>query len=262
MAHDAAPENLDALDLLQHVYHNQGNFAAGLDIMDQQFKLTEGTLARAELRAQMGIICYEELEDPDRAARYFEEARDLDEVNYVASSTLAGIYREAGEWARALPIYERWVDAAGTLQKDEQVELYSHLGEAYDRMDRRDDALKAFAKVAELGADDPNVVFRLGEVALGVGEFELAAKQLKKYIDLTSGSLSGEENVRVTVMYGRALLGLDHVDEAVIQAEAIVKVEPKSLDALMLLADCQEKQDNADAKVVSTLEKLIANPKR
>ncbi len=241
-ARDMAPEDRTVLVEMRRIFLLQGNYAAALDTYEQEMTLVEGKLARAALFAQMGVICLDQLKDTHRAVQYFEEALKLDEGNLVAGDNLSGIYRRAGQWEKALPIYKWHADAIDTLPEDKKLELLMSLGDAYDYLGQADAAESAFHRALEFSADEPYLIKRLGEVALDQGDFRTAQTQLNKYLTTTGMKIGQEEKVDLMVKLGRACLGSGNIKEAAKLARQVITSVPDHLMAHLLHASVLEEK--------------------
>jgi len=254
-ARDLEPQNRDVIAALTDVYVSQRDFAGALGALEDDLELVEGTLARAEIYAKMGVICLDEMEDEDRAIGYFEHALELDEGNLVAGDKVSTLYRERGQWDKAMPIYRYWADSADILDDAKRVELFTMMGEAYVNMDQQDEALKVFRKASDL-ADEPRLWKRLGEVALDIEEFALAKEQLDKYMASEGDGMAAEDKVEMLVMMGRAALGADEVNDAAKMARQASVMSPDHVEARLLLADVHEKRGDFRG-AVEALQRVV-----
>jgi tetratricopeptide (TPR) repeat protein len=259
-ARDIAPQNQALIASLTAVYLEQGNYSSAVDLLAEQLETVDGRHARADIFAKMGLISLENIGDSDKAVGYFEHALELDEANILAGDKVSTLYRKRGEWAKAIPIYERHAASADVLKPDKRLELFTQMGEAYVQLGRREEALKCFRRAADVAAE-PKLMKRLGEVALELKEFGLAKEQLQRYQDAAGDSLSLEEKVDLFVKHGRASFGADDVNEAAKLARQATIMAPENAEARLLLADVHEARGDfrsaveAKQRVLSTLDK-------
>jgi tetratricopeptide (TPR) repeat protein/serine/threonine protein kinase len=256
-ARDLAPDDRAILAQSRTILIDQGNYSAAMDTLEKESELVEGSKARAVLFAQMGVICIDNLDDEERAMKNFEQALELDESNFMAGDRCSEIYRMNNDWEKALPIYERWADAAATMTVEKQVELFTQMGEAYDQLDRHDDALKVFAKASEIAGDNIDLVKRLGEVALNLEAWDLAKRELSKYLDMASDSLTPEEKIDVFVKLGRACMGVEDFAEAGKLVRQATVMSPDHQEARLLLADVNEQRGDFRG-MVDALTRVLA----
>lgn len=247
-ARDIAPQNQNLIASLSAVYLEQGNYSSALDLLEEQLQSTEGRNARADIHARMGLICLENIGDVDKAIANFERALELDEANILAGDKVSTLYRKRGEWAKAIPIYERHAASADVLTPDKRLELFTQMGEANIQIGKREDALKWFKRAAEV-AEQPVLMKRLGEVALELREFALAREQLQRYQDAAGDSLGLEEKVDLFVKRGRAAFGAQDAGEATKLARQATIMAPENVEARLLLADVHEERGDFRSSV-------------
>jgi tetratricopeptide (TPR) repeat protein len=240
-ARDLAPRDRSLIDELARVYQLQGNFSAALVLLEEELELAEGSNARAEIYGRMGVLALESLKDEEKAISCFEHALAIDKSNLVAGDNVSTLYRKRGDWAKALPIYELWAASAGVLDDEKKLELFTQMGEAYDNLGRRDDALASFRKAATL-ASEPRLMRRLGEVALGLGEHTLAREQLSRYLEAAGTGIDLGEKVSALVLLGRACLAGGDANEAAKLARQATVMAPDDNPARLLLAEVHEER--------------------
>src|SRR5262245_13193657 len=91
-------------------------------------------------------------------------------------------------------------------------------------LDDPDDALLAYARAAELSADDPDLQMLLGVLNLRTGRPEAAEAAFRRQLDLANGKDSGEAiRYRAVAMLGDALLAKGARQDALAAYEAALK---------------------------------------
>ncbi|MCK9462959.1 MAG: tetratricopeptide repeat protein, partial [Proteobacteria bacterium] len=249
-AKDLAPQSSAVIADLSKIYLKQGNYSSALDLLQAALDLAEGSLGRADVFARMGVICLENIGDAEKAISHFEHALALDESNFVAGDQVSTLYRKRGQWDKAIPIYERWAASSDALPPEKRLELFTQMGEAYVQLDRREDALKYFRRAAEVAAE-PKLMMRLGEVALELGEFQIAKEQFQRYTEKVGDGLSLDEKVDLFVKHGRSLYGAGDVNEAAKLARQATVMAPENPEARLLLADVHEARGDFRSAVES-----------
>ncbi len=255
---DMAPDSREVIAELRRVLVAQGNYAAAMDTLEEELEHAEGSVERAGIFAAMGVICVDNIGDDERAAKYFEQALELDENNLTAGDRGSELFRKMGEWEKALPVYQRWMDAADSLSREKQIELFTQAGEAYTQLEMKDKALKALSRAAEIAGDEPQLIQRLGEVALELENYELAKEQLGKFQSLAGDKLDAAAKVDLLVKLGRACIGIEDYSEAAKLVRQATVMSPDHLDARMLLADVHEHRGDFRG-VVDACERVLAS---
>ncbi|MCP4605590.1 MAG: tetratricopeptide repeat protein [Proteobacteria bacterium] len=254
---DLDPENADVIAELRKVLIVQGNYAAAMDAIEEELGLVTAPRARSELYTELGIICLDHIGDTERAITHFEQALEFDANSFVSGDRVSQLYRNKGEWEKALPIYEKWANAANSLPVEKQIQLFTNLGEVYDQLDQKDQALKTFKRAADMAGDDPDLIRRLGEVALNLESFELAKEQLTKYLGFVGEDLAPEEKVEFLVKLGRACIGVEGFQDALKLLRQATIMSPEHGEARMLLADVHEQRGDFRG-FVDSCEKVLA----
>ncbi len=259
-AKDLAPEDRAVMSQLTEVLIAQGNHSAAIGVFEDELELVEGSHARAEIYARMGVIALEQINDEAKAIGYFEHALELNKSNLMAGDNVSTLYRQKGMWDKAYPIYEIWAASAEALSPEKQLQLFTQMGEALVHMDRNEESLKYFKKAAMV-ADEPHLMKRLGDVAIKLGEFRLAKEQLDRYSKAMGDKLSAEEKVELFVKQGRALIGTDDFNDAAKLARQATVMAPDNIDARLLLAEVHENRGDfrgsveARQKVLATISR-------
>jgi len=253
-ARDLAPQNRGVIAALTDALVAQRDFAGALAALEDDLDLVEGSLARADIYSKMGVICIDEMKDEDRAISLFEHALELDEGNLIAGDKVSTLYRERGQWDKAMPIYRYWADSADILDTEKRVELFTMMGEGYVSMGKQDEALKIFRRASDI-VEQPHLWKRLGEVALELEEFALAREQFERYMGAAEG-MPADEKVEMLVKMGRAALGADEVNDAAKMARQASVMSSDHVGARMLLADVHEKRGDFRG-AVEALQRVV-----
>ncbi len=257
-AKDLAPEDRAVMSQLTEVLIAQGNHSAAIGVFEEELELVEGSHARAEIYARMGVIALEQINDEAKAIGYFEHALELNKNNLMAGDNVSTLYRQKGMWDKAYPIYEIWAASAEALTPEQKLQVFTQMGEALVNMDRHEESLKYFKKAATV-ADEPHLMKRLGDVAIKLGEFGLAKEQLERYSKAIGDKLSAEEKVELFVQQGKAFVGTDDFNDAAKLARQATVMAPDNIDARLLLAEVHEKRGDfrgsveARQKVLATI---------
>jgi tetratricopeptide (TPR) repeat protein len=255
-AKDLNPQNRGVLSLFSRTMVAKRNYADALRTMEQEAELEEAPSVKAELYAKMGTICMEHLDDALRAAEFFVQALNFDEGNFTAGYHLLKLYKNAGEYDKALPLYKRWADAADTLEKEQQLELLSDMGDAYQQADRPEEAYKAYSRgVSVQGVvPAPELILKFGQGALERDEFAKARDTIEKYLEKTGDTLDSEVSQTLYLMLARACLAEKNLTDANKHLKHVMSVAPQNMEAKALLADVQEARGDYRQMVDSLLE--------
>ncbi|MCK9523194.1 MAG: hypothetical protein M0R76_09145 [Proteobacteria bacterium] len=238
-ARDLAPESQDVIAALSDVQIAKGDYMGALHSLSEQIEVVDGSQARAEIYTRMGLVAADKIDDAPKAIDYFEHALALDSSVLKAADRLSTLYREAGQWDKALPIYERWLPSLDSLPEDSQKDLLSYAGEAYLNEGRHERALEVLVKAVEK-TSEPGVMMRLSEVALKLEDWTLARDQLALYQEQYFAQLTNEEKAHLFVKRGQAAFGCEEFDEAAKMARQASVILPEDVDTRILLGDVHE----------------------
>ena len=263
-ARNLAPDNVDVINEYAEVLVAKGDYAGALEMYARKIDLVSGSEARAAIFSRMGMVALENIQDDNAAMQYLEQAVSIDNSNLAASDKLSGLYRKAGNWDAAIKIYERWIPSAAALTPEGQLELFTAAGEAYMNMDRKERALELFKKAADI-ADEPALMKKLGDVALDMGEWELAREQFDRYANALGNDIDDDTRLALLVKRGRASFGCEQFEEASKMARQATVMAPENLEARILLADVLEQRNDYRGAVEArqkVLEKVDSKDER
>jgi tetratricopeptide (TPR) repeat protein len=255
-ARDMNPDNRGVLSMLGRTMEAKHNFAEALRMLELEAGLEQGAGAKAEIYAKMGTICTKHLDDDTRAAEFFGAALSFDEGNFTAAYHMLKLYKKAGESENALPLYKRWADAADTLEKHQQLELLSDMGDAYMKAGRTEDAFKAYSRAINVQGvvPEPEVMLRYGDCALERSQYALVRARVGQYLQSAGTSLEPAVQEPLLLMLARACLADNDPTDANKYLRQVMATSPTNLDARVLLADVQEARGDFRQMVDSLLE--------
>ncbi len=262
-ARDMNPRNRAVLSLFSRTMVAKRNFAEALKALEQEAELEEGAAAKAEIYAKMGAICMEHLDDATRAAEFFSAALNFDEGNFTAGYHLLKLYKAAGESDKALPLYQRWADAAETLDADKQLELFSDMGDAYLQAERSEDAFKAYNRAVNVSGVQPGdeLMIKFGECGLDRQQHAKVRILIGEYLENAGGKLPMESQEALWLLVARACLAENNHAEANKRLMQVLGLSPKNIEAKALLADVQEARGDFQKMVDLLLEVSGTLPK-
>lgn len=255
-ARDIDPTNRSVLLMLREAMISKNNFAEALSILDQEAKLEEGASSRAELFAQMGVICVDQLKDGDRSLGYFREALRLDENNFAAAYYTVRLYRQRGETEAAVPLFQKLIDAAAQLGAEQQVDLFSDIGDAYAELNRTEDAFHAYSRATDVENVEFSLelILKFGRMGLEREEYGLVRDKLLYFYNTSQEGMTDEQKIPLLTMLSRALLAQKDFADANRHLRTVLSLSPDSLEAKVLLTDVQEERGDFRPMVESLIE--------
>jgi len=195
------------------------------------------------------------LNKPDLAIKYAEQALALAPDNFAAHQSVYEIYLANGQEKKA----EQLIDRAAKSESREP-KYWAQLGELMQRLFLKEDGTaepaqlqkmnSAFRKAAELGKDDPQILTK-------AADYFVLSKQVKEAIPYYLAVLALKEqpgaaplnNVRDKL--ARSFLITDQRDEAIRQLEDIVKDSPLRFETYELFGELYLQKDDLEKALAS-----------
>jgi len=189
--------------------------------------------------------------DLRKAESEFKTAVKLQPDSEEAVTTLAYLYNEEGDSARAAEALSAVPDAARSAK------LYSALGYTYEQRKEYKQAITAYRKAIELDRDNLDAIRGLAQNLLNDGQTDAALEQYKIIAD--SNPEDAQTYLRMAEIYrrnGKFDLALDNLKKAESMAQDVMEVpyniaavyqaEGRYDEAVEILQDLVKKTDKAD----------------
>lgn len=236
-----AVNNDTSLQALVEIYQRKGDYNSTMDVLIRRIDFVEGNLAKSKLYIRMGNICREKLKEPQRAAKFYEKALELEKGSVEAAEPLSEIRREAGQWEEAAKIYETFSGVTKSLPKDNAVQLYEMWAEASVRLKDFQSAIKALKAGLEIEHENKNLLNQLAKILFNQNEIDEAKKYLNQYKDKYSDKDSAKENTELHYMLGVIEIKKENLKDARKYLEKSVEFESNNLESLKELLNIYKK---------------------
>ena len=212
---DADPGHLPSLRALRAIAESERNREAYLRYLLSEARYTESDLDKATLLHEAGKIHQDERDDPDGAARLYEEALKKVPDFLPAARPLADLYVAHSDWPRAEAVLD--VVVKRLAQEGEAKELCRQsyrLGYVAEKLGKRDKALECHRRAYELDATYLPALEGLGNLLVQEGSFEEALKIFQAILIHHRDSLTDLEVVETYWQIGEIQAKLGQVDRA------------------------------------------------
>jgi protein O-GlcNAc transferase len=156
------------------------------------------------------------------------EASNTDPAN--VDSALGNLYYATNDFAKAETYFKKAV-----ALNPELVEAQNNLGLIYMRQKKYEDAKEHFLAVLKTGKKLETAYFNLGLIAMLEKDYYAAANNFKLLVTLSP------DVADYHTLYGRALEGQRKYNDALAEAEAALKIDPKHKGALALKSSVTKK---------------------
>jgi tetratricopeptide (TPR) repeat protein len=191
--------------------------------------------------------------DLQKAENEFKTAVKLDPDSEEAITTLAYLYNELGDTARATQVL------SSVPNTERSAKLYSALGYTYEQQRQYKDAVEAYRHAIELDRDNLDAIRGLAQNLLNDGQADAALEQYKVIAD--ANPEDAQTYVRISEIYrrqGKFDLALDNLKkaEAMVQDSvevpyniaAIYQAQGRYDEAIPIMRDLLKKSEKPDGK--------------
>ncbi len=176
---------------------------------------------------------YEAMSQKDQVIAVLRRILDKNPTDSNARLRLATTLEKRGSLKSAINEYEKYVKQVGTK---ERLPVYKTLGYLYTKTKRTKEAISSYLKAAELDSKDANLFYNLSDLYEKAGQTDKSDQYLEKAVALKSGDTEGRLEL------AERLIKRGKVEDAEEHISAVLKKNPKSLEALLLRINIQEKK--------------------
>ena len=153
---DANPQDTEALDSLERLHQQTGNWQALVDVLLRKSELPESwsnSLVRLGLMFRAAELYEAQLAEPTEAINLLTQVLAMDPTNLSAIEQLERLYTSTGSWEELVENYQRRL--ALTRGADERRELNFAMGRVLEtELEDPDRAIAAYRVIVDEKADD------------------------------------------------------------------------------------------------------------
>src|SRR5580698_988838 len=254
------PNNLEARRLLGRIYlRSLGDMQAGngsesvlklaIEQYEQIIRLQPDSMDDHLLLGRL----YRLNNDLQKAETEFKTAVKLQPDSEEAVTTLAYLYNELGDTARATQV----LSSVPNTQRS--AKLYSALGYTYEQQKQYKEAIEAYRHAIELDRDNLDAIRGLAQNLLNDGQSDAALEQYKVIAD--ANPEDAQTYVRIAEIYrkqGKFDLALENLKKAETMVQdsvevpyniaAIYQAQGRYDEAIPIMRDLLKKSEKADGK--------------
>ena len=254
------PNNLEARRLLGRIYlRSLGDMQAGsgsesvlklaIEQYEQIIRLQPDSMDNHLLLGRL----YRLNNDLQKAEGEFKTAVKLQPDSEEAVTTLAYLYNELGDTARAAQVL------SSIPNTERSAKLYSALGYTYEQQKQYKNAVEAYRHAIELDRDNLDAIRGLAQNLLNDGQGDAALEQYKVIAD--ANPEDAQTYVRIAEIYrkqGKYDLALDHLKKAESMVQdsvevpyniaAIYQAQGRYDEAIPIMRDLLKKSEKPDGK--------------
>jgi tetratricopeptide (TPR) repeat protein len=254
------PNNLEARRLLGRIYlRSLGDMQAGsgsesvlklaIEQYEQIIRLQPDSMDDHLLLGRL----YRLNNDLQKAENEFKTAVKLQPGSEEAVTTLAYLYNELGDTARATQVLSSVPNA------ERSAKLYSALGYTYEQQKQYKNAVEAYRHAIELDRDNLDAIRGLAQNLLNDGQADAALEQYKVIAD--ANPEDAQTYVRIAEIYrkqGKFEVALDNLKKAESMVQdsvevpyniaAIYQAQGRYDEAIPIMRDLLKKSEKSDGK--------------
>ena len=254
------PNNLEARRLLGRIYlRSLGDMQAGngsesilklaIEQYEQIVRLQPDSMDDHLLLGRL----YRLNNDLQKAESEFKTAVKLDPESEEAVTTLAYLYNELGDTARAAQVL------SSVPNGERSAKLYSALGYTYEQQKQYKNAIEAYRHAIEMDRDNLDAIRGLAENLLNDGQADAALEQYKVIAD--ANPEDAQTYVRIAEIYrkqGKFDLALEHLKKAESMVQdsvevpyniaAIYQAQGRYDEAVPIMRDLLKKSEKPEGK--------------
>jgi len=203
------PKRTNDAVLLGELLLRSGDYAAAIDVLRRAEQIQPGT--RSEL---LLALSYEHLKQLDLANRYLDLARHRDPNNPDVQRSMAGYYRETGNYPAAI--------AALKSIRSPKPDVKAELAYTYQLDGKQDEAAKLYVQAANAAPADLALQLSAAQAEVAIGSIEHARPFLQRAASLDA------EHYRLHAVRGEIARLQEHNEEAIREYNAALAHLPQS----------------------------------
>ncbi len=258
------PGYLPAIRALKGIYELEKDDGAYEKALIEEARRTEDPKEKAKAHVEVAKY-YEQKEDKDTAAEFYEEALLLDEHFIDAAKPLADIYLQKENWdgcERMLDIVtaqltQEYVDHDQPEVGRELCTRSYRLGYVCEKLGKRDKALEAYERAYQLDATNLPVLEGYGHLLGQAKRYEEGLKVLQSILVHHRGDLTDLEVAEIHYTLGDYHLKLKQAERAENQFEKTLAIDSGHEPALRAMVQLTETAQQWD-RAVDFRQRLLA----
>jgi tetratricopeptide (TPR) repeat protein len=177
------PDNEQALEALERLYFETGQWHELLGIYDERLRLTHEPEEQVTIYGQSATIYEEQLDQPLDAVDAYDQILMVDPENTTAMQNLERLYTQLEQWFDLVDILQRHIEAAD--DDDEKIELLNELARIQkNQVDDPYAAVEAYERSLGFDSDQPTVLFDLAELHRQTSNWESAVEAFEDLLEV------------------------------------------------------------------------------
>jgi tetratricopeptide (TPR) repeat protein len=229
------PDHAQAAEPLSEIYYKQGRFEDLGPVIDVMLRKVdpEDTQRLPGLFHKAAVVAAA-TEKPDRAAKYFQKAYDLDPAHLPTLQGLAGLTLRREEWTEARRWLQELVEQGGRLEPGDLVDALFNLATCARHLDDKQASAKAYQRALSIDPEHQPSLEALAELQAGAGDWQAVLAAKLALLESAEGDKRVELYQEVGEIQWRQL---GRTDEAITAYRKALDLKPESHVALHQLIE-------------------------
>jgi tetratricopeptide (TPR) repeat protein len=258
----ADPPSLVAVQALRRLARSRGDWEQVVQLAEQEAELVEGGAEKAALLEEAAHIRLDQVLDREGAAPLFRRVLELDPDNAAALHFFVSWAFDAGEWAAALPVFERYERPVLAMDEDdedariEMTAFHYKFGVVLAKNGRPAAALDRFQKALALTPTHLPSLEAAAPCWFAQGDWEKARDIYRTTLRLRGGSGDAGTLNSLYLHLGQAEIKLADATNAQKRFKKILDQNPNHVEALIGLAQVHRLSEDWNS-LLSTYNSII-----
>ncbi len=247
LALDALASHQPALDALARLYGRRGDVRGEADLMLRKVELAQDPVVRAQRLVELGTLRLDKLKDKSLATDAFKRARELDPENLQALLGLGQLALERSKWDEAAEYLEPLLERTTELPAQIASKVCIGAGDAFRALGQDKKAERAYLNAKVYAPSERMVFERLTALAVQRGNHEDVVQLGGELLERFASELSAGERGELLIQLGKAHKAAGRLPEAATALASASELVPESREALDVLAEVHDAQENGEA---------------
>lgn len=223
---DADPKNAVATASLRSAYASRGDASSAVELIAREIDSSEGNLSKARLYGEMARLLRERVKDDSRAQEAARKAVDLDPTAIDGLLVLGDLSFEQGRFLEATHHYESLVARTEILQKPDAIRTLIRFIDALAKTGSTKKALAAAEVLRNLAPEDDRAMARVARVVFEHGEAAPAFEVNLTVFERFGEQLRGSERADALFRLGELARRIGEFDKAIAWLQEATECDP------------------------------------
>ena len=256
---EASPQSIDAIEALEHIYAERGDWVNLIDVLSQKTIALDEPEAVIDARLKLAEVYEDRTQDVDMAIQTYNEVRGDDAYNLFALRGLERLFGRTERWQDLLHILEEQYDVVST--EKERVEILLQLAGIWEeQFIKPERATERLEQLLEIDPMHHDALSSLGRLYRQLQNWDSLIDTYERHIAATPDRA---EKIRLYKALGRTYVeDVDDADRAVDAYLNVLSIDEDEIEALDALTRVYDKRgDHVSAlEMMDQLIRLIEDP--